>query len=153
MTRRAFSVYRSNTISSLLPLGLSPQRFARCESAEHHVRVPRPGRTVPTAPSCASRSTTLGDASDAAAPSTQTQPKRSARPDLRWVHRPVARAALLSAHAQLPLAAVPRPKALPRGVRPGPADLPPPATCALPLALLPAALRALAAASLHFLPP
>src|SRR5215472_10911375 len=70
-------------VSSLLPLGYPSPRLSPSESAEHHVQVPRSGHSAPPAPDCASRSATRGDACDAAAPSTRTQPKHSARPDPR----------------------------------------------------------------------
>ncbi len=74
-------------VSSLLPLGFPPQRFSRHGLAEHHARVPRCDRTVPPAPDCASRLTTSGDACGAAAATTRTQPKHSARLDLRSAHQ------------------------------------------------------------------
>src|SRR5271169_1829425 len=153
MTRRAFSVYRSNTISSLLPRGFPPQRFSRYGFAERHAQVPRFGRTVRPAPNCASRSATSGGGSDVAVATTQTQSKHFVRLDLRSVHPPVVPVVLLPRPARSLPAAVPRPKVLLRGVRPDPASLLLLATFALPRTLLPVARRALVAASLHFLLP
>src|ERR1700741_3193932 len=81
-------------VSSLLPRGSPSLRLSPSESAEHHVPVPPHGHILPLAPGCASRSTTSGDACDATVPATRTRPKHSARPDLRSVHPPAARAAL-----------------------------------------------------------
>src|SRR6266849_10478870 len=70
-------------VSSLLPLGSRSRRPQPREFAERHAPAPVSGRTAQRAPGCASRSATSTCVCGAAVPATRTQPKHSARPDLR----------------------------------------------------------------------
>src|SRR5205823_5665770 len=70
-------------VSSLLPLGPRSLKPQPREFAERHVPAPVCGRTGRRAPGCVSQSATSTCACDAIVVATRTQPKHSARPNLR----------------------------------------------------------------------